>query len=79
MKLLVNRNMYKNKKAKKIEAAIFTAGGAIAGAGVSNVVGGMGLAVAGTGIGIGVGTVASVGAVFGMAAYGVKKAFIDSK
>lgn len=71
--------MYRNRKDKKIEAAIFTAGGAIAGAGVSNVVGGMGLAVAGTGIGIGVGTVATFGAIAGMAAYGVKKAFFDSK
>ena len=71
--------MYKNKNTKKIEAAVFTAGGAIAGAGISNIVGGMGLAVVGTGIGIGVGTVATVGAVFGMAAYGTKKAFIDSK
>ena len=71
--------MYKNKKARKVEAAMFTAGGAIAGAGVSSIVGGMGLAVAGTGIGIGVGSVATVGAVFGMAAYGAKKAFLDSK
>ena len=69
--------MYKNNKTKKIEAAAFTAGGAIAGAGVSTIVGGMGLAVAGTGVGIGVGTVATVGAVFGMAAYGAKKAFLD--
>ncbi|MEM7593413.1 MAG: hypothetical protein AAF383_18175 [Cyanobacteria bacterium P01_A01_bin.83] len=71
--------MYRNRKEKKIEAELFTAGGAIAGASVSNVVGGMGLAVAGTGIGIGVGTVATFGAVAGMAAYGVKKAFFDSK
>ena len=71
--------MYKNKKERKVEAAMFTAGGAIAGAGVSSIVGGMGLAVAGTGIGIGVGSVATIGAVFGMAAYGAKKAFLDSK
>ena len=71
--------MSRRKNQRKVEAAVFTAGGAIAGARVSTVVGGMGLAVAGTGIGIGVGTVASVGAVFGMAAYGAKKAFLDSK
>lgn len=60
------------------ELGAYVAGGAAAGAGVSHVVGGMGLAVAGTGVGIGLGTVAVAGVVVGVAAYGVKKAFFDS-
>jgi len=60
------------------ELGAYVAGGAAAGAGVSHVVGGMGLAVAGTGVGIGLGTVAVASVVVGVAAYGVKKAFFDS-
>lgn len=71
-----------NTEPSKIENAkelgAYVAGGAAAGAGVSHVVGGMGLAVAGTGVGIGLGTVAVAGVVVGVAAYGVKKAFFDS-
>ncbi len=49
--------------------------GAGAGAGISSVVGGMGLAVAGTAVGIGMAPVAAVGAVIGLAGYGIFKLF----
>ena len=49
--------------------------GASVGAGVSSVVGGMGLAVAGTAVGIGMAPVAAVGAVVGLAGYGIFKLF----
>lgn len=56
------------------EAAGYAAGGAVAGAGLSAWLGGMGLAVGGTAIGIGMAPVIAAGAVVGLAAYGVKKA-----
>ena len=59
------------------EAAGFAAGGAATGAGVSAALGGMGLAVGGTAISIGMAPVAAVGAVLGLAAYGIKKALDD--
>lgn len=49
------------------------AGGAAIGAGVSTVVGGMGLAVGGTAVAIGMAPVAAVGAVVGLASYGLWK------
>jgi hypothetical protein len=49
--------------------------GAGAGMGVSAVVGGMGLAVAGTAVGVGMAPVAVVGAVLGLAGYGIFKLF----
>jgi hypothetical protein len=49
------------------------AGGAVIGAGVSSVVGGMGLAVGGTAVAIGMAPVAAAGAVIGLAAYGLSK------
>ena len=49
------------------------AGGAVIGAGVSSVVGGMGLAVGGTAVAIGMAPVAAAGAVLGLAAYGLSK------
>jgi hypothetical protein len=66
--------------AKAIEEGDVTAlapvaGGAALGAGISSVVGGMGLAVGGTAIGIGAAPVVAAGAVVGLAAYGFKKLF----
>jgi hypothetical protein len=49
------------------------AGGAVIGAGVSSLVGGMGLAVGGTAVAIGMAPVAAAGAVIGLAAYGLSK------
>jgi len=60
------------------ELGKFAGGGAVAGAGVFYVVGGMGLAFAGTAVGIGIIPVIAAGAVVGTAAYGVKKALFDS-
>lgn len=56
------------------EAAGFAAGGAAAGAGVSTLLGGMGLAVGGTAIGIGMAPVVAAGAVVGLAIFGATKA-----
>ncbi|MBW4558503.1 MAG: PspA/IM30 family protein [Trichormus sp. ATA11-4-KO1] len=55
------------------EKAAFIGGGVVAGAVVSDTVGGMGLAAAGTAIGIGAPHLLAVGAVTGTAAYGAKK------
>jgi len=52
--------------------------GAGAGAGVSAVLGGMGLAVGGTAVGITMAPVAAVGAVVGLAGYGIFKLFQGS-
>jgi len=49
--------------------------GAGAGAGVSAALGGMGLAVAGTAFGVTMAPVAAVGAVIGLAGYGLSKLF----
>jgi len=57
------------------EAAGFTAGGAAAIPAPAAAVGGMGLAVGGTAIAIGTAPVVAAGAVVGLAAYGLKKAF----
>lgn len=57
------------------EAAGFAAAGAAAGAGVSTLLGGMGLAVGGTAIGIGMAPVAAAGAVVGLAIFGATKVF----
>jgi len=59
----------------KKEALIAAGAGAVAGAGTSATIGGMGLSVAGTAIGIGAAPVAAAGAVVGLAGYGVYKAF----
>lgn len=59
---------------KAVDASIHAAGGAATGAGVSAVVGGMGLAIGGTAVGIGMLPVAAAGAIFGLAVYGVKQA-----
>ncbi|MCG5059113.1 MAG: hypothetical protein KA714_14295 [Limnoraphis sp. WC205] len=48
-------------------------GGAIAGVGVANIVGGMGLAVGGTAVSIGVVPVATAGAILGLAGYGFQQ------
>jgi integral membrane sensor domain MASE1 len=65
---------------KAIETQDATAIGAVVagagvGAGASAVVGGMGLAVAGTAVGVTMAPVAAVGAVVGLAGYGVSKLF----
>jgi hypothetical protein len=56
------------------EAAGFAAGGAAAGAGASALLGGMGLAIGGTAVGIGMAPVMGLGAIVGLAAYGLMKA-----
>ncbi|MBD1839449.1 hypothetical protein H6F78_06385 [Coleofasciculus sp. FACHB-64] len=68
----------KPKKDKAKEAAKLTAcaaTGAAIGGGVAATVGGMGLAVGGTAFAIGAAPVVAAGAVFGLAARGLKKAF----
>ncbi|MCP6761145.1 MAG: hypothetical protein NHB32_20925 [Fischerella sp. CENA71] len=57
------------------EAAVFAAGGAAGGAGLAAIVGNMGLAGGFGGIAIGAAPVIAAGAVVGLAAYGIKKAF----
>ena len=64
------------KKEQDVQSAVaYTAGGAVAGGAVAATVGGMGLAVGGTAVAIGTAPVVAVGAVVGLAAYGVKKLF----
>jgi hypothetical protein len=58
----------------KVEGAALLTGGTVAGAGVSAVVGGMGLVGGFGGVAIGMAPVAAAGAVVGTAAYGAKKA-----
>ncbi|MEB3161408.1 MAG: hypothetical protein VKL20_08110, partial [Synechocystis sp.] len=53
--------------------------GAGVGAGASAIVGGMGLAVAGTAVGVTMAPVAAVGAVVGLAGYGIFKLFEGKK
>lgn len=69
--------MSKKKEKDNTEFVTHAAGGAAAGAAVSSIVGGMGLAVGGTAVGIGMLPVAIAGAVLGTAFYGVKKAMED--
>ncbi len=57
------------------EAGIYAAGGAAGGAGLSTMLGGMGLAVGGTAVSIGMAPIVGAGAIVGLAAYGVKKGF----
>lgn len=59
----------------KLDAATAAGVGAATGAGVSLLLGGMGLAVGGTAIAIGLPVVAGAGAIVGLAGYGLKKAF----
>jgi len=61
----------KHKNAK--DAVICATGGAVGGASLSAMLGGMGLAVGGTAIGIGMAPVAAAGGIVGLAAYGIKK------
>ena len=62
-------------KKEKIDAAASAGMGAVAGAGVSLLLGGMGLAVGGTAVAIGLPIVAGAGAIVGLAGYGLKKSF----
>ena len=55
------------------ESAALIGGGAAMGAGVSAVVGSMGLAVAGTAVSVGMAPIGAAGAVVGLAAYGLTK------
>jgi len=64
-----------SNKAEMMEAGVYAAGGAAAGAGAS-VLGGIKLTIAGTIVG-GMLPVAVIGAITGVAAYGVKKTFWD--
>jgi hypothetical protein len=68
----------KHKDNNGAEAAGYAASGAAAGAGLASVVGNMGLAGAFGGIAVGAAPVIAVGAVVGLAAYGLKKAFEDN-
>ena len=56
-------------------AVVATVGGAAVGAGVSAVVGTVGVAIGGTAVAVGMAPVAAVGAVFGLGAYGLRKLF----
>ncbi|UKO99287.1 hypothetical protein [Nostoc sp. UHCC 0870] len=68
--------MTKNSKEDDLkEASGFAVGGAAAGAGVTAMLGNMGLAGAFGGIAIGAAPVIAAGAVVGLAAYGVKRLF----
>ena len=75
---VVGTAAYGAKKAieqKDALAVSAAAGGAAAGAGVSAVMGGMGLAVAGTAVSVGIAPIAAAGAVVGLAGYGLTKLF----
>lgn len=63
----------KNSEAKKAAAA--AGAGAVAGGITSASVGGMGLAVGGTAMSIGAAPVIAIGAVLGLAGYGLWRAF----
>ncbi|MBD2496131.1 PspA/IM30 family protein [Nostoc sp. FACHB-280] len=64
---------FKKVDFQNAEKAAFIGGGVVAGAVISETVGGMGLAGAGTAIGIGMPHLLAVGAVTGTAVYGAKK------
>ena len=66
-----------NKDNNAAEAVVFVAGGAATGAGVAATVGTMGLVFGGTAVAITAAPVVAAGAVFGMAAYGLKKLFFN--
>jgi hypothetical protein len=68
-----NKKYLANKNRNQAFGAM--AGGAVAGAGVRAVVGGMGLTLGGGGVSISMAPVAAVGAVFGLAGYGLSKLF----
>jgi hypothetical protein len=68
-----NDRKYLTKKNRN-QAFGAMASGAVAGAGVRAVVGGMGLTVGGGGVSIGMAPIAA-GAVFGLAGYGLSKFF----
>jgi uncharacterized membrane protein YebE (DUF533 family) len=59
------------------EVAAFAAGGGVAGAAASTLVGNMGLAVAGTAVSVGLLPIVAIGAIAGLAVYGVKQAFFS--
>lgn len=59
------------------EVITYTAGGSVAGGLTSAVVGQMGLAVAGGAVSIGLLSMIGIGAVAGLAAYGLKRAIYD--
>ena len=67
----------KNNSNDKKQAGYFAGGGAAAGAVTAAVVGKMGLAAMGTATAVGAAPVIIFGAVAGLAAFGVKKAFFD--
>jgi hypothetical protein len=60
-----------------VEAAGFSAGGAVVVGGAAGALGGIGVLAPAAGIAIGIGAapVVAAGAVIGLAAYGIKKAF----
>lgn len=62
----------KDKKSKLVASAVT---GAIAGAGTSSVLGGMGLAVGGTAVSIGAAPLIAAGTVVGIAAFAIGNTF----
>ena len=69
-------NIQDAKLQEYAEYTTFVVGGAAAGAVVSNLLGGMGLAVRGTAVGIGMLRMAALGAVVGLAFYSTIKVWI---
>lgn len=59
------------------EGAAFITASTLAGAGVSNLVGGVGLGVAGTAVGLGAASFMGAGAVAGAAGYGAYRGIVD--
>jgi hypothetical protein len=62
---------------KRREAGAYAIGGAVGGGVTSAILGNAGLAVAGTAFGVGAAPVIALGAVIGLAAFGVKTALSD--
>jgi uncharacterized membrane protein YebE (DUF533 family) len=70
-------NQESTKLSNAAELGVFAAGGGVAGAAASTMIGNMGLAVAGTAVSVGLLPVVAIGAVAGLAMYGVKQAFFS--
>ena len=60
---------------EKIKATLWAGIGGIIGAGASEIIGGIGLAVGGTAIGIGIAPLAAAGSIIGLAGYGISRVF----
>ena len=73
-KALVWANSFTPKTRVDRTAFVAAGSGAVAGAAASNLIGGIGVAVGGTAIGVGTLSLATLGAVAGLAVYGIGKA-----